>query len=239
MIRFALALAVSFVVPVAVRAADLPIGSWTANVNSNKGELVIKTVKDKKVAGTLLGTDFTGTWDGKVLTFQLDGDTYEAQLVSELGEKGKTKFTLTGTRFQTREGINRAAPGVHVAKTGGWYAQISAETPVGEIKAEIRGLLVQNGADVYVSVKHKGGSDEEETRIWVWKSEGEWKLLQYTLAPMYGKEVIVTGNIAQLPKGHRTSIPEGALYFLGKFEIKLAGDAKKGPGSTDPSRGKD
>ena len=50
--------------------------------------------------------------------------------------------------------------------------------------------------------------------------------LQHTLAPMYGKEVVVTASIAQLPKGHKTSIPEGALYFVGKFEPKLANPPK-------------
>ena len=57
-----LALFVSFGLTVAVRAADLPTGSWAVNVDGNKGDLVIKEVKDGKVTGVLLGTDFTATW---------------------------------------------------------------------------------------------------------------------------------------------------------------------------------
>ena len=77
-------------------------------------------------------------------------------------------------------------------------------------------------------MKRKDAFDKVlETRVYVWKSEGEWKVLQFALQPMYGKEIVVTATLAQLPKGHMTSIPEGALYFLGKFEPKLANPPKE------------
>src|SRR5687767_5852134 len=102
MIRVALALVASLAFAVAVRGADLPTGTWAANVDGNKGDLVIKETKDGKVTGILLGTDFTGAWREKTLTFELDGKRYEAHLVAEPGEKGQTKYTLTGTRVETR-----------------------------------------------------------------------------------------------------------------------------------------
>lgn len=228
MLRFLLALSASVALVVSSQAADLPTGTWAANVDGTKGDLVIKEVKDGKVAGVLLGTDFTGTWDGKTLAFGSGELRYEAHLVSEPAEGEKTKYTLTGTRSQNNKVPSRVA--IHVVKTG-WYAQVTAESPApkGEIKAEVRGVLVQDGVQVYVSVKSKDAFDKvQETRVYVWKSEGEWKVLQHTLKPMYGKEIVVNATLAQLPKGHMTSIPEGALYFLGKFEPRLA-DAPNAP----------
>jgi hypothetical protein len=227
MVRFLPALALLLVAGAGARSADLPAGTWAVNVDGEKGELVIKEVgKDGKVKVKLIGFDAVGHWDGKALTFNRLLDKFEGYLVSEPAEKGKVKYTLTGTcrRYQA-DVMNSPPPEVRV----GWYAQITADAPApaGKIKAEIRGVLVQDGADVYVSVKRKDAfGKEEEARVWVWKSEGEWKLLQHTLKPLYGKEVIATGELAQLPKGHTTSIPEGALYFLGKFEIKAAGAPK-------------
>jgi hypothetical protein len=229
MLRSALVVLALVVAP-AARAADLPTGTWTVNAGSTKGDLVITEVKNTKVKAKLLGTEVVGTWDGEKLTLNQGPFIHEAYLLTEPAEKGKTKYTLAGLSKEVEVSISRKRFGeVSEEKTkGAWYAQITADTPVptGEIKAEIRGMLVQNGTDVYVSVKRKSGSDVEETRVYVWKSEGEWKLLQHTLAPMYGKEVIVTASIAQMPKGHMTSIPEGALYFLGKFEPKLANAPK-------------
>ena len=66
----------------------------------------------------------------------------------------------------------------------------------------------------------------EETRVWVYASEGEWKGLKQTLPPLNGKEVIVTAPLAQMPKGSHASIPEGALYFLGRFEPKPVKEQK-------------
>lgn len=230
MTRFAFALVFSFAVVAGVRAADLPAGTWSVNVDGKKGELVIAAVaKDGKVTAKLLGEDVVGKWNGETLTFQADNfrAVFEAYLVSEPAEKGKTKYTLTGTR--KRVALASTAGNLSETKSG-WYAQITADTPVpvGAIKAEIRGVLIQDGAKTYVSVKHKDVFGAiEETRIWIWASEGEWKVLKLTLAPLYDKEVIVTGMLAQLPKGHMTSIPEGALYFLGRFDIERAGILKE------------
>ncbi len=199
--RLALALVASLALTSAVRAADLPAGTWAANIDGTKGDLVVKDVKDGKFAGVLLGTDVAGTWNGKTITFLSGKDTYEAHLVSEPGEKGQTKYTLTGMRSQQVFNPSRAGTGFnHVAKIG-WYAQLTAATPAptGEIKAEVRGVLLQDGTNVYVSVKRKSGSDVEETRVWVYATEGEWKLMKQTPAQFDGKEVIVTGQLALLP----------------------------------------
>ena len=221
MTRFALALVASLAVAFGARAADLPTGTWAANFDGTTGDLVIKEVKDRKVTGVMLGTDFTGTWDGKTLTIRNGMVTYEAQLVSEPGDKGKTKYTLTGTREERMRVPERVA--FHIAKTG-WYAQLTADAPslTGAIKVEIRGVVVVKGAESHISVKRKSGSDVEETRVYFWASEGEWKKLQQTLAELDGKEVIVTGQVAQMPKGTTTSIPENAIYLLKGFEIKPA-----------------
>src|SRR5438132_1177950 len=96
---------------------------------------------------------------------------------------------------------------------------LAAPVPTGEIKAEVRGVLVYEGNKAYVSVKRKG--ETEEVKVWVYASEGEWKLLKQTLPPLAGKEVIVTAQLGQMT-GKGASIPDGALYFLGRFEPKLA-----------------
>lgn len=221
MTRFAFALIASLAPAVIGRAADLPAGTWAANIDGAKGDLVIKEVKDGKVTGELFETNFTGKWNGKLLEFKTGGDSYEAHLVSEPGEKAKAKYTLTGTRVRA----NKEAPQLTKA---GWYAQITADAPepTGAIKAEVRGVLVIDGTKTYVSVKRKNiHGVVEETRVWVYASEGEWKALKFELPPLNGKEVIVTAQLAQMDsKG--ASIPEGALYFLGRFEAKLATDPK-------------
>ncbi len=221
MLRFSLALVALLALAVAARAADPPAGTWVVNVDGARGELVIKDVKGGTVAGTLFETDFTGTWNGKLLAFKAGDASYEAHLVSEPGEKDKAKYTLTGTRVQTARG----AP--ELIKTG-WYAQITAAAPepTGAIKAEVRGVLVLDGTDAYVSVKRKTiFGTVEETRVWVRASEGAWKGLKFTLPPLNGKEVIVTAQLAQMTSDG-ASIPKGALYFLGHFDPKLAADSK-------------
>lgn|SRR5262245_26391348 len=226
--RIAMLAAVALVASaVSLRAADLPTGTWAANVNDTKSELIITEVKDGKVKGVLAGTDFAGVWNAKTktLTFTIGNDQYEGHLVSEAAEKGKTKCTLTGTREESVRVPTRAV--IHKNKTG-WYAQMTADPPpvvIGEIKAEIRGVLVVEGTNAYVSVKQK--VDGDETRIWVWATEGEWKVLKDKLPPFNGKEVIVTGKLGQIPKGHKTSIPVGGLYIHGGFDIKRATPPKE------------
>jgi hypothetical protein len=222
MLRTAL-VALALAVAPAVRAADLPTGTWAVNVDGNKGDLVIKEVKGGKVTGVLIDTDFTGTWNGKELKFLIGDHTYEAQLVSEPGEKGKTKYTLTGARSQTTFSPNRAAPGIHVVKTGGWYAQLSAAAPaLGEIKAEVRGVLTltANNTTAYITVARKGEADE--VRVWLWNTEAEWKANLKDLTALDGKEVIVTGKLSLYQKDAKFPIPGGALYVPGNFDIKAA-----------------
>jgi hypothetical protein len=212
--------------PVA-RATDLPTGTWSVNVDGKKGELVIKQVgEDKNVKLTLFGVECDGTWDGGVLTFRdvhrSEGGTadYDARLVSEPAEKGQTKYTLVGTR--TAAG-NPPPPGLGPPKAG-WYAQITVKPPAGQIKVEVKGTLVcKDTTSAYVSVKQENVfGKEEETRIYFRLSEGEWKEWRHFLPQHDGEAVTVTGSLGQIPTGHKTSIPEGAMYFLKGFEIKTA-----------------
>lgn len=224
MTRVALALAALALATVA-RAADLPTGTWAVNVDDNKGDLVIKDVKDGKVTGILLGTDFTGTWDGKELRFTSGGHTFDAQLVREPGEKGLTKYTLTGARSTVVLTPNRAGREVHVNKAGGWYAQLSIEAPqFGEIKVEVRGVLVVEGTTAYVLVKRKIDTGVDETKVWVSATAEEWKQLTPTLTPLNGKEVVASAALGQVRTKDSTApgVPSRGLYFAGKLDIKLA-----------------
>ncbi|HEY1189205.1 MAG TPA: hypothetical protein VGE74_16250 [Gemmata sp.] len=207
------------------RAVDLPAGTWAANVDGEKGEFVVKEIKDGKVTGSLLGADFTGTWDGKALAFQRDRDLYEAHLVSEPSEKGKTKYTLTGTRARPLAFPNRAGT-VHYAKTG-WYAQLAADTtaPAGFIKAEVRGVLVSGRPTVapHILVKRLAGTATVETRVQLAPSDG--KAVNEKLKALDGKEVIVTGELSEIPPGRAGGGPRG-LVLSGKLEIRLVTDPK-------------
>lgn len=226
MLRNALAILVIAVSVSAARAADLPTGTWAVNVDGNKGDFTVKEVKDGKFTGVLLGTDVSGTWDGKTISFQSGKDIYEAHLVREPADAGKVKYTLTGMRSQQVFNPNRAGGGnpIHVAKVG-WYAQITADAPVikGEIKAEVRGVLVYDeaGSKAHVSVKREGAA---EIRVWFNPTEGEWKKLQNVFGELNGKEVLVTGQLAQSMS--KDLFPIRGMYFLGKFDIKLANAPK-------------
>lgn len=225
MTRVALAIAAVLSFAVAARAADLPAGTWAVNVDGDTGEFVVKQVKDGKVTGALLGTDFTGTWDGKELRFTSGNHTFDAQLVREAGDKGLTKYTLTGARTTVVNNFNRAGREPHIVKAGGWYAQLSVDEPrFGEIKAEVRGVLVVEGATAYVVVKRKTDSGTEDIRVWVSATDGEWKKLAEVLAPLNGKEVVATGALSQSHTKGTTAagVPSRALYFAGKFDIKMA-----------------
>ncbi|MBY0461166.1 MAG: hypothetical protein K2V38_27910 [Gemmataceae bacterium] len=217
MFRRTLAVLAVFALAGGLSAADLPAGTWAVNVDGEKGALVITDVKDGKFAGSLLGTDVTGTWNGKTLTFQKGQDTYEAFLVSEPGDKGKVKYTLTGTKSTILQIPNRAGPGVHVVKAGGWYAQLTtdAPAPTGEIRAEVRGVLVIDASGTYVSVKRKNGNEIEEAVVRVFPSAPDDDPAK-TFKELNGKDVIATGKLGQL---HKAS---GELYFLDKPQIKLA-----------------
>ena len=76
MTRFALALVASFALAATVRAADLPAGTWAANIDGTKGDFVVKEVKAGTVTGSLLDTDITGTWDGKTLSFKKGAENW-------------------------------------------------------------------------------------------------------------------------------------------------------------------
>jgi RNA polymerase sigma factor (sigma-70 family) len=82
------------------------------------------------------------------------------------------------------------------------------------IQAQVRGTLRFDGSkglSAYVSVMQ--GPQKEETRVWFWMSEGEWKLWRDRMPKLNGKEVVVTGYLAQVPEGTGTALPARALYF--------------------------
>jgi hypothetical protein len=211
------------------RAADLPTGTWSVNVNGTKGELVIAEVgKDGKVKAKLLGTDVTGTWKGGVLRLNETAGVLEGRLVSEPGEKGKTKYTLTGTRTQVT--LYPVGPDEYESRTG-WYAKIVTDNPapVAEIKVEVKGKIVcKDTTEAYVLVyRDEGFGLEEEIRIYFRLSEGEWKYWKDVLPKLNGKAVTVTGSLGQIPKRIKSSVPEGALYFESGFVIKTATETFK------------
>ena len=156
------------------------------------------------MTATLLGTNVTGTWKDNVLKLNETAAILQARLVPEPIEKGRIKYTLVGTRTEVT--FFPVEPHGGITETG-WYAQLAADAPTltGEIKAEVRGVLVHEKNSAYVLVTRKVGVTTEETRVWV--DASEWKMLKATLAPLDGKEVVATGSLAQLPQGRRTPIP--------------------------------
>jgi hypothetical protein len=91
------------------------------------------------------------------------------------------------------------------------------------IKAEVRGTLrfesLESGRGYFIAVK-PANKTEKEMRVWLWISED--KALVRKLQGLDGKEVIANGKLAQLPEGHKTSIPPLAMY-MSRFEIEGAG----------------
>jgi hypothetical protein len=230
MYRFLLAAILVLAATCAV-ATDLPTGKWLVNVNSTKGELVVSEIsKDGKVQAKLLGVDVTGTWKNGVLTLNEAPTTVlVGRLVTE-EVKGRTKYTLTGFRKE----INFFRVGEETEVTTGWYATVFLPTPPpqGEIKVEVKGILVcpqdKPLADAHISVKQKNSfGDIEETRIYFYLSEGEWKGRRDDYLRLNGESVTVTGTITQMPKGTSTSIPENALYFQRGYELKTAKETPK------------
>jgi hypothetical protein len=214
--RLAFVLALAFATSTA--AADLPTGTWAANLDGTKCELAIHSVKDGKVAGVFNGTDFTGAWNGKALTFESGGALHEAHLIAEDAEKGKVKYTLTGTRAVALNIPNRAMNVVHVTKTG-WYAQLTADAPArGEIRATVRGKLVLEERTAYIVVK----GDDGETRVWFRPAANDWAALRMNLKNLSDREVVATGKLAQLGKVGPGQPSEGALYFAENPTVELA-----------------
>ena len=71
----------------------------------------------------LLGADAIGTWKDGVLILNESATVLEGRLVTEPAEKGKIKYTLTGTRTIDSAFLPEPTP------KSGWYAQIVAEPP--------------------------------------------------------------------------------------------------------------
>src|SRR6516162_7455482 len=83
-----------------------PTGTWKVNGNGFEGELVIKSVADGKVEGTIYGQPIVGTYDEKTKRLNFlrlqdpkDPTTFQAwtgYLFQNAGEKEVT-HTLAGT----------------------------------------------------------------------------------------------------------------------------------------------
>jgi hypothetical protein len=94
-----------------------------------------------------------------------------------------------------------------------------ADTKADGIKAEVRGTLrFESGRGYFIAVR-PAKKTEREMRVWLWISEN--KALVRKLQGLDGKEVLVTGKLAQLPEGHHASVPPLGLY-MSRFEIKEA-----------------
>jgi len=102
-----------------------PKGSWAINANGFAGELVVESVIDCKVDGTLLGDRMRGFYDEKtaclsVLRLRKDGTTYQSYkgyLFRDVGQK-EARYHLAGV-FQVYGGEGNR--GVEY----GWYARLN------------------------------------------------------------------------------------------------------------------
>ncbi len=105
--------------------AQPPTVTWKINANGHEGELVIDSIKEGKVEGTLLGDKIRGSYDEKTRCLSLlrlgtDGhafQSYKGYLFLNPEEK-QTKYNLAGT-FQVFAGEGGA--GVEY----GWYAHVT------------------------------------------------------------------------------------------------------------------
>jgi hypothetical protein len=229
--RFALGLASLFVLAALASAADLPTGTWAVNLDNQKGEFTVSAVKDGKFTGVFLGTDVSGTWDGKQLAFLKAGETFEAFLLNEPGDKGKVKYTLTGVRSREVRDFTTRAGTTHVVKLG-WYAQLTADAPVptGELTATVRGVLTVEKASASILVKRKIGSAIDEVKIAL--VPADWNAVKERLAALNGQEVIVTGTLQAVPVFRNVPFglpapadrapPDSGLSVVGTFDIKPA-----------------
>lgn len=110
------------IVPSVVRA-QLPTGTWKVNATGFEGELVIKSVNDGKVEGTIFGDAITGSYEEKTkcLSFlrlqEKANQGYKGYLFSKT-VGGDVHYSLAGT-FQA----------FYVSGDGrtefGWYATIT------------------------------------------------------------------------------------------------------------------
>ena len=222
MSRLILATLALLLAATASSAADLPVGKWSVAFEDRKGELVIKEVgRDGKITGTMLGDPIEGTWNGETLAFKRGGATVEASLVEEVA-KDQTKYTLTGFYSWKLVSTFTPEPFERTIRRG-WYAQKVVKDD-DQIKAEVKGTVVcKDTSGAYVRVyRDKGFGLEEETRVYFYLSEGEWKHWKNVLTKLNGQAVTVTATLGQIRKGSKTSIPEGALYFEEGFVVKTA-----------------
>ena len=105
--------------------AQLPTGVWKINATGYKGELVITSIKDGKVEGTLFGDAITGSYEEntKCLTF------LRLQQDANQGYKGYLFSETAGNQVHYRlAGVFRA---YYVSGDGrnqyGWYAKTTRE----------------------------------------------------------------------------------------------------------------
>jgi hypothetical protein len=87
------------------------------------------------------------------------------------------------------------------------------------VKAEIKGTLNFDHG-YFVSIKF-GEDPQSELRVWLLISEN--KALVRQLEGLTGKEVVVKGNIRQMPQNAKATVPPLGLFFKeGDFTIEAA-----------------
>ena len=229
MCRLLLIASFLLVAPASVRAAELPVGKRSVAEPAAKGNGHQGNRPRRQGNRHAIRQTGGGTWDGETLKLKGGRGNLEACLVVEETAKGETKYTLTGFRW-TQQFSFFVAPPLPNEWTvrRGWYAQ-KVVKPADEIKVEIKGTIVcKDTTSAYVLVKRPDGfGREQETRVYFWLSEGEWKYWRDVLPKLNGQAVTVTGALGQIPKDTKTSIPEGAMYFQRGFVIKTATETFK------------
>ena len=115
--------------PAFAQAAPLPTGTWKLNGNGFEGQLVIKSVVDGKVEGTIYGQRIVGMYDARIrrlnfLRLQDPKDPTSFQSWKGylfLPADGKqTHYVLAGTVMAFGAPRHRRS-----ALEAGWYAQLT------------------------------------------------------------------------------------------------------------------
>ena len=89
------------------------------------------------------------------------------------------------------------------------------------IQAVVRGTLhFESGRGYFLSVRPVDEAGRE-TRVWLRVAED--KALVRELQGLEGKEVIATGDLAQMPPDVRASVPPMGMYLQHGFRIERAG----------------
>jgi hypothetical protein len=88
------------------------------------------------------------------------------------------------------------------------------------IRAEVKGTLhFESSRGYFISVKP---ADKPGQEMRVWLRPAEDKALVRKLERLVGKEVVASGNLAQMPENVQASVPPLGVYLRHGFEIEHA-----------------